>query len=80
MKKCSECNVEMVDGSLYGEPMFMDMKHDIDQFYVNVKTGKTTTSFLMIPVDETKKVELKVRVCPICGKVELYINPAELNK
>ncbi len=79
MKKCKDCNVEMIDGSLYGEPMFMDMEHDIDKFYVDIKTGDTT-NFFGLKIDNPKRLELKVKVCPKCGKVELYINPAEIEK
>ena len=32
--KCEKCNVEMIDGSLYGKPRFIDIDHDIDKFYV----------------------------------------------
>ena len=36
MRKCEKCDVEMVNGFLYGEPRFIDMDHDIDKFYFNV--------------------------------------------
>ena len=36
--KCEKCNVEMIDGSLYGKPRFIDIDHDIDKFYVSIKT------------------------------------------
>ena len=52
--KCEKCNVEMIDGSLYGKPRFIDIDHDIDKFYVSIKTGKKT-SVLGLEVDETKK-------------------------
>ncbi len=77
MKRCSECNIEMLDGNLYGEPRFIDMDHDIDKFYVKIKTGNTT-SFLGFNIDETKTLKLNVKICPNCGKVEMYINPNEI--
>ncbi len=79
MKKCSDCNMEMIDASLYGKPRFIDREHDINKFYVDVKTGNTVT-FLGLTTDETKRTSLRARVCPNCGKVELYINPDELKK
>lgn len=79
MKKCNECNIEMIDGSLYGKPRFMDMDHDIDKFYVDIKTGNKT-SFLGLKIDETIKVKLNVKICPNCGKVEMYINSNEIEK
>ena len=72
MKKCNNCNVEMLDGSLYGKPRFIDMEHDIDKFYVDMKTGNKK-KFLGLKMDETIRKELSVKICPNCGKVELYI-------
>ena len=54
--KCEKCNVKMIDGSLYGKPRFIDIDHDIDKFYVSIKTGKKT-SVLGLEVDETKKIK-----------------------
>lgn len=77
MRKCSDCNVEMIVGSLYGEPRFIDMDHEIDKFYVHVKTGKQK-KFLGLKIDETKRSDLDVKVCPKCGKIEMYINPDDI--
>ncbi len=79
MKKCNDCNVEMVDGRLYGKPKFIDMDHDINKFYVDVQTGNKT-NILGLEVAETKRSKLNVRICPNCGKVELYINPNEIER
>lgn len=77
MKKCSECDVEMLDGRLYGKPRRMDMDHDINKFYVDVQTGQST-SFLGFEMEATRKARLMAKVCPICGKVELYIDTTEI--
>ena len=77
--KCEKCNVEMIDGSLYGKPRFIDIDHDIDKFYVSIKTGKKT-SVLGLEVDETKKIKLNVKVCPKCGKVEMYVSPNDIQE
>ena len=79
MKKCNECNTEMRIGKLFGEPFMMDMDHDIDEFYVDVQTGRQTKSLLGV-VPEADRVPLLVFVCPQCGKVELNINPQKLTK
>lgn len=77
--KCEKCNVEMIDGSLYGKPRFIDIDHDIDKFYVSIKTGKKT-SVLGLEVDETKKIKFNVKVCPKCGKVEMYVSPNDIKE
>lgn len=77
--KCEKCNVEMIDGSLYGKPRFIDIDHDIDKFYVSIKTGKKT-SVLGLEVDETKKIKLNVKVCSKCGKVEMYVSPNDIKE
>lgn len=77
--KCEKCNVEMIDGSLYGKPRFIDIDHDIDKFYVSIKTGKKT-SVLGLEVDETKKIKLNVKVCPKCGKVEMHVSPTDIKE
>ena len=77
--KCEKCNVEMINGSLYGKHRFIDIDHDIDKFYVSIKTGKKT-SVLGLEVDETKKIKLNVKVCPKCGKVEMYISPNDIKE
>ena len=77
--KCEKCNVEMIDGGLYGKPRFIDIDHDIDKFYVSIKTGKKT-SVLGLEVDETKKIKLNVKVCPKCGKVEMYVSPNDIKE
>lgn len=79
MKRCNDCDIEMIDGSLYGKPRFIDMDHDIDKFYVDIKTGSKKT-FFGLKMDETKRVGVSVKLCPNCGKVEMYINPNDVEK
>jgi len=78
MKECNECKIEMIEGSLYGKPRFIDMDHDIDKFYVDIKTGEKT-SFLGLKIDKTKRLNLSVLICPKCGRVEMYVNPLDIN-
>lgn len=79
MSKCKDCNAEMINGNLYGEPRFIDMDHDIDKFYVDVETGNTK-SFLGLKIKEKNRAQLSVKICPNCGKVEMYINPDDIKK
>lgn len=30
-------------------------------------------------MEQTKRTELKVKLCPNCGKIELYIDPNDIN-
>ena len=76
MKYCSSCGVEMVDAKLYGEPFVMDLDHEVDKFSIKIPTGETT-SFLGFTTDKTTKKPLNVKVCPKCGKVEMFIQPFE---
>lgn len=69
MKKCSDCNVEMVETKLYGKPRFIDMEHDIDKFYVCNKIDENKRFY-----SKSELLELKARVCPKCGKVETYVD------
>ena len=73
MKKCEKCNVEMLEGYLYGKPRYIDIDHDINKFYFNVKTGEKENVF-GIPIDKTKRYRLNSYVCPKCGKVESYVD------
>ena len=77
--KRAHCNVEMIDRSLLGKYTSIDIDHDIDKFYVSIKTGKKT-SVLGLEVDETKKIKLNVKVCPKCGKVEMYVSPNDIKE
>ena len=75
MKKCSECNCEMVEDCIIrGQHPFevgMDGRTDIS---IHVPTGKKST-FLGLELDKTNKFKIKARMCPKCGKVELYAAP-----
>ena len=75
MKKCIDCNEEMIDNcKIEGYIPFTsvsDTSHvDIT---LNVPTGETG-SFLGMKYNKTNKYQLKSRVCPKCGKVENYID------
>ena len=72
MKKCNDCNCEMIENcSISGEhPFEVDTRQRVD-ISVNIPTGQKS-SFLGVPYEITNRYALKARVCPQCGKVELY--------
>lgn len=73
MKTCSDCNVLMIDNcSIEGRARKMSdsMYSDIS---IDIPTGEKG-SFLGFDYDKKKTKEVKARVCPNCGKVELYID------
>lgn len=75
MKMCSECNVLMIENcSLEGKNrMNMDATSRYSDISIEIPTGEKG-SFLGFDYDKKKTKEVKARVCPNCGKVELYID------
>lgn len=80
MKKCTECNVEMFEnGTIEGQHPFeigMDGHTDIR---VSIPTDEKT-SFLGLKLDKRITARPKVRICPNCGKIELYIDPEDIKE
>ena len=78
MKKCSECNVEMIDNCVIDgqHPFELGVDGEVD-ISVHIPTNEKG-SFLGIKYDKNISLNVKARVCPGCGKVELYIDPSEL--
>jgi len=75
MKKCSECNVEMIEGAkLKGKLNFEVGADSKSKIYLDLPTGNSI-DFLGMKLDVGNRTELFARVCPKCGKVELYIEP-----
>ena len=72
MKKCDDCGCEMIENcSLSGKhPYEVDVKQRVD-ISVNIPTGEKT-NFLGIPCEVSNRYGVKARVCPRCGKIELY--------
>ena len=74
MKKCSDCNIKMIDNCIIsGQHPFevgVDGKTNIS---ISIPTNEKS-EILGLTFDKVKKERLKARVCPNCGKVELYIN------
>ena len=72
MKKCKDCNIEMIEdtnlhtdyvgGVSYEEQIFLDYNDEINGSKVLFGNKKIS------------KRRLKARVCPNCGNVELYVD------
>jgi len=70
MKKCSECNIDMIENiEIEGQHPF-ELGMD----------GQSKLRVLIPRKVFSKMIPIKSRICPQCGKVELYINPEELQK
>ena len=80
MKKCNECNTKMIDNCVIeGQHPFeigADGRTDIS---IHIPTNEKG-SFLGINYDKTIDLNLKSRVCPKCGKVELYVDSEKIFK
>jgi hypothetical protein len=73
MKKCNECNIEMIENASVSGELMHEIGHDAkSRIFINIPTGRKT-SFLGLNIDETIRETLKARVCPNCGKVEMYV-------
>ena len=76
MKKCNECNCEMIeDCKIKGKHPFEHNVNERVDIKISVPTCEKGT-FLGIQYDITNQFGLKARICPKCGKIELY---AKLN-
>ena len=73
MKKCSECNVEMVEGlGIRSEdPVDVENNH---RLYIVTREDDYYARRI------SHKHNVRCRICPNCGKVELFINPEDLRK
>lgn len=70
MKKCNDCNVDMI------ENIKIEGQHPFE-------IGIDGQSDLRVRIPRKvfmKMIDVKSRICPQCGKVELYIDPQELQK
>ena len=72
MKKCQDCNCDMIENcSISGKhPFEVDFNQRVD-ISVSIPTGQKK-GFLGIPCETSNRYGLKARVCPQCGKIELY--------
>ena len=74
MKRCSECNTEMIeDCFLEGQHPFeigVDGRTDIS---LNIPLKEEIT-VLGMKKNKVKAITPKARICPTCGKIEFYVD------
>ena len=83
MKKCEKCNIDMIQAELHGEPFDIDLDKEINDFSIRYINGTKEVKGLFGGTKEKKNYcesKLNAMVCPMCGKVELYINIENTNK
>ena len=74
MKKCNDCNVDMIDNcTLEGQHLFELGANGSSDIYIHTPTGEQG-NILGINFEKTTTHQPKARYCPKCGKVELYID------
>lgn len=78
MKKCKDCNVEMIDSA----KIFESGVDGSSNIFISFVNGKKEVKNIFGNIKEKEircNKELKARICPKCGKVEFYINTDDLN-
>ncbi len=77
MKKCLDCDVEMIeDVEVFGQHPFEIGVDGESEMFIKYKGDMRQVSGLFGIKVNTNDYEapLKARMCPKCGKVELYAN------
>ena len=72
MKKCKDCNIEMIDG----DNLHTDYVGGVDfneQIYIDYEDEEYGSKRLLTNKKYSTK-RIKGRICPKCGKVELYVD------
>ena len=74
MKKCFDCNIDMIENvRVEGQKKFDVGVDGSSRILLSIPTGEKT-AFLGMNVDKTLRTEVMARVCPKCGKVEMYVD------
>lgn len=76
MKKCNECNIEMIENTELHTDYVGGVSFE-EQIYLSYINGTTKTKNIFGKEKEkcnyiTERV--KARVCPSCGKIELFVD------
>jgi len=72
MKKCSDCNIEMIENTSLHTDYIGGVKYE-EQIYLDYEDEENGSK----PLFSDKKISIKrvkARICPKCGKVELYVD------
>ena len=81
MKKCEKCNIDMVPAELHGEPFDIDLDKEINDFSIRYINGSKEVKGLFGGTKKKKNYresKLNAMVCPMCGKVELYVDSKKI--
>ena len=76
MKKCSDCNVEMIEKTELHTDYVGGVSFE-EQIYLTYVNGTRTAKSLFGQEKEKETYttnRVRARVCPKCGKVELYVD------
>jgi len=78
MKECENCKVAMIDNAeIIGQHLAEAGRDAISNIYVSYVDGVKEVKGLFGKVKEEENhcfFNVKARVCPKCGKVELYVD------
>ena len=72
MKRCSDCNIEMVENTNLHTDYVGGVKFE-EQLYLDYD-DEINGSKMLFSNKKVSKRRIKARVCPACGKVELYVD------
>lgn len=72
MKICKDCNIEMIEGKNLHTDYVGGVKYE-EQIFLDYEDEKNGYKELFGDNKISKK-RLKARVCPNCGKVEMYVD------
>ncbi len=72
MKKCGDCNVEMINGESLHTNYVGGVSYE-EQIYLEYEDNINGSSRLFDNKKYSTK-RIKARICPSCGKVELYVD------
>ena len=72
MKQCSDCKVDMIEDTSIHTDYVGGTSFD-ERIYLDYEDEEHGTKLLLSKKKISKK-QIKARVCPKCGKVELYVD------
>ena len=78
MKKCLDCNVYMREVRLTGQHPHEIGVNSRTNLKVHIPTGEKG-EILGMSIDKSIMAPLKARVCPKCGKIELFVEQEYLS-
>lgn len=77
MKKCSDCNIEMLEDTNLHTDYVGGTSFEERLYLTTYDRSVKTKNILGFETSKMETSRVKARVCPSCGKVELYIVKGE---